>query len=174
MVYFFVDSSKAKGNVKMKPRFYLPILISFLLVAGCAHLNGEIAKKSALKEAAVEATTALLQYYQAKDVERFMTLVSPKFQGGYGKFEEELTGCLTIVESVAITAESKMVETPTEGNLVTVETDWEGVLVNSGGVEKKISGKTKLIFIRYDNNVLKLYSTSGDDIFFGPLGSSKK
>jgi hypothetical protein len=160
--------------MKMKPRFYLPILISFLLMAGCAHLNGGIAKKSALKDAAVEATTALLQYYQTKDVERFMTLVSPKFQGGYGRFEEELTGSLTGVESITVTAVIKKVETPTDGNLVTVTAEWEGILVNAGGAEEKISGVTKLVFIRYDKNVLKLYSTSGDDIFLGPPGSSGK
>lgn len=158
----------------MKPRFYPLLFIALLLMAGCAHLNGEIAKKSALKDAAVEATTALLQYYQAKDVEKFMTFVSPKFKGGYGKFEEDLAGRLEGVESINITAAIKKVETPDEGNLVTVEAEWEGTFLATGSTEEKVSGVTKLIFIRYDNNVLKLYSISGDDIFLRIVGSSEK
>lgn len=151
----------------MKPRFYLPLFISLFLLSGCAHLKGGTAEKTSLKEAAVEATSTLFQYYQSKDVERFMTLISPKFKGGYGNFERELTERLSAVESVTVTLTVENVETQNEGGLVSVETDWKGILVGAGGVEEEISGKTKLIFLRYDRNVLKLYLTSGDDIFFG-------
>ena len=150
-----------KANLK----FFLPFFILVLFFSGCAHINGGKPGRVSTKDLAVEAAASLVNYYQLKDVEKFMTLVSPKFLGGYGRFEEELTGRLTGIESVTIDLKVKKVD---EGqNRVFVETDWSEVVIGAGGKKEEVSGKSRFTFIRYDGNVLKLLSVSGDRIFLG-------
>jgi hypothetical protein len=157
-------------SVMTKLKIHLTLTLSLFLLFGCAHLNGGVANKAFTKDLAVEATTVLTQYYQLKNVEKFMTLVSPKYQGedgqgGYGKFETELTEFLTNTKSVVLEVSvGKVVEGE---NRVVVETEWKRTFVGADGKGKTLSGNTKLVFIRYDGNTLKLFSVLGDTIFLG-------
>jgi hypothetical protein len=151
----------------MKPnsRLCLSLFVSLFLLFGCAHLNVGKPGRVSTKDLAAEAAASLVGCYQQKDVERFMTLVSPKFLGGYGRFEEALAGRLAETESVTIDLVVKKVE---EGrDRVIAETDWSGVVVGADGKKEELSGRSLLTFIRYDGNVLKLFSVSGDDVFLG-------
>jgi len=153
-----------------KLKIHLTLTLSLFLLFGCAHLNGRVADKVSTKDLAVEAATALTQYYQLKDVEKFMTLISPKYQGkdgqgGYGKFETELTEFFLNTKSVVLEVSvRKVIEEKTR---VVVETEWKKTFVGIDGNGENISGKTKLVFIRYDGNTLKLFSVLGDTIFLG-------
>ena len=156
----------------IKLKIHLTLTVSLFLLFGCIHLNGDVADRVSTKDLAFEATSTLTQYYQLKDVKKFMTLVSPKYQGdngqgGYGKFETELTGFLTNAKSVTLkVAVGKVVESE---NHVVVETEWKRDFVGADGNGENISGKTKLVFIRYDGDTLKLISVLGDRIFLGAL-----
>ncbi|MBN1573642.1 MAG: hypothetical protein JW984_10655 [Deltaproteobacteria bacterium] len=150
-----------KANLK----FYLSLFISALLLSGCAHMKGGRFGVASVRDLAVETAASLADCYQQKDVEKFMTLVSPKFLGGYGRFEEELTGRLSEIESVKIELVVKKVD---EGeDRVFVETEWSGAVIGADGRKEDISGKSGFTFIRYDKNVLKLFSVSGDSVFLG-------
>ena len=155
-----------------KLKIYLILTLLLFFLVGCASLNGGVTNNNSTKDLAFETTAALTQYYQLKNVEKFMTLVSPKYQGednrgGYGKFESELTEFFLNTKSVALELTIKKVTE--EENRVVVETGWTKVLVGIDGNDKNISGSTKLVFIQYGGDTLKLFSVSGDTVFLSPL-----
>lgn len=155
-----------KKKIMGLPISVLMGILGLLIVAtGCVTTTTDIIlpedRTSGLVE---EVLMELSQAYMELDPSGFLILVSPKYIEGYQVLEDRLTNDLNSVNFVDINIivervweEEGMVFVDGRWNRTVSRPDVEG--------EEKATGMTTFIFLKYEEDVLKLFSMKGDAAF---------
>ncbi len=152
--------------------FFVTSVFTSMIAFGCATLTSSTVKDKHLEDSAFdlakEALTGLSDAYDTRDTTEFMKLVSPKYLEGYQDLEEALLEDFDRFDSVSIDIVPERVWVDEEERIF-VDASWRKAAFRTDSSESEVtSGMTSFIFIRYEEDVLKLFSMKGDPVF--PLG----
>jgi hypothetical protein len=151
--------------------FVTSILIS-MIAFGCASMTSGTIKDKQLEDSAFDlakdALVGLSDAYEMRDETAFMRLVSAKYLGGYQDLEEALSEDFDRFDSADVDIIPERVWVDEDGKIF-VDTGWRKTTFSSTSPTSNLtSGTTTFIFIRYEEDVVKLFSMRGDQVF--PFG----
>lgn len=152
--------------------FFVASFFASMIAFGCASLTSGVVKDKRIEDSAFDLAkntlTRLSDAYETRDTTAFMKLVSPKYLEGYQDLEEALSEDFDRLDSVSVDIIPERVWVDEEGKIF-VDASWRKTTFASGSSGSDLtSGMTTFIFIRYEEDVLKLFSIRGDSVF--PLG----
>ena len=148
--------------------FVTSVFVS-IIAFGCAGLTSGTLKDKHLEDSAFDLVSSALirlsDAYMTRDTTEFMKLISPKYLGGYQDLEEALSEDFDGLDYVSVDIIPERVWVDEEDRIF-VDTHWTKAAFRMGSSGDEVtSGMTTFIFIRYEEDVLKLFSMQGDPAF---------
>ena len=151
--------------------FFVASIFISMIVFGCAGMNSVTIKDKQLEDSAFDlakdALIGLSDAYETRDKTAFMKLVSAKYLGGYQDLEEALSEDFDRFDSASVDIIPERVWVD-EDDRIFVDAGWRKTTFSSASGSDLTSGTTTFIFIRYEDDVVKLFSMRGDPVF--PFG----
>jgi hypothetical protein len=137
-----------------------------LIVALAAFVGAALAAdpQTPVEDQARSAVNELVAAYEARDVPHFMTLVSARYLEGYEDLQDALDADLDQSVSIDLEIVPERIWAGEE-NKVFMDARWNKTVFRGSGAPESASGTVTFIFIRYDDDTLKLLSQKGNPVF---------
>ncbi len=140
-------------------------IAALVVMLGCATTSVTGETKPNPDDLAAGVVEKLVGAYDDRDVSGFMTLVSARYLQGYEDLQTALEGKLETAVSVDLQIDPERVW-EAENDKVFMDAAWRKSITRSSAADIEMtSGRVTFTFIRYDSDVLKLFSQGGDPVF---------
>ncbi len=141
------------------------LAVALAAVFGCTTMPAPGDSTAAPDALAAAAVDRLARAYESRDVSGLMALVSARYLEGYGALQTALEDALDTAVSVALDIQPERIWEQEDGTIL-MDAAWSKTRMKSSASDTEMtSGRVTFIFIRYENDVLKLLSQKGDPVF---------